>query len=401
MSAQVTGSELRTILSHLYDLSYLEDHPLAHVISRNVPKHKLLSHGECFRDTLIELIALLKPDTAIDASRPEHRAYVILSQRYVHRRPAFEVQEKLSIGDRQVRRELSRALDGLAVLLQVRLDLAEAIRTADSQASPNLGEPLIAEGNQLTPEPRTVQLLGVFDKVVNTLIHAGLLRSTLEHHVEPTELEVHTDPGILHLLLLNLLQSSAFTMEGNRQIVLRGQLREGKALVSIEDCARERRSLADAEDPTWYLARTLGVELTWAQDDLGSNSVRFVLPTHRHLHKVLIIDDEPVAIELYTSYLHGLNYQVVGLTWPQQALPMAVTMQPDVIILDVMMPAIDGWDLLQQLRHAVDLQNVPIVVCSVLDEYRLASALGAAMFLKKPIYREQMVAALEQVTNSL
>jgi CheY-like chemotaxis protein len=66
-----------------------------------------------------------------------------------------------------------------------------------------------------------------------------------------------------------------------------------------------------------------------------------------------------------------------------------------VIVLDVMMPGVDGWELLQRIRHAPELEAVPVVVCSVLKDADLAEALGAAAFVNKPVLRQSFITALE------
>ena len=70
---------------------------------------------------------------------------------------------------------------------------------------------------------------------------------------------------------------------------------------------------------------------------------------------------------------------------------------PEVIILDIMMRDVDGWQLLQRLRTDTRLPDVPIIVCSVLKEPKVALALGAQYYLKKPVSQQQMLAALQEV----
>ena len=67
---------------------------------------------------------------------------------------------------------------------------------------------------------------------------------------------------------------------------------------------------------------------------------------------------------------------------------------PDAIVLDVMMRDVDGWELLQTLRSRPELAQVPIIVCSVLNEPTLALALGATAYLRKPIAADVLLAAL-------
>ena len=64
--------------------------------------------------------------------------------------------------------------------------------------------------------------------------------------------------------------------------------------------------------------------------------------------------------------------------------------------MDVMLPHIDGWDLLGRLREHPQTHGIPIVVCSILAEEQLALDLGAAAFIRKPVSREGLLATLDR-----
>jgi CheY-like chemotaxis protein len=145
-----------------------------------------------------------------------------------------------------------------------------------------------------------------------------------------------------------------------------------------------------------WLAQCLHTDIAVEEEGPEGTRLGLALPVGTRLRKVLIVDDEQPAVELFQSYLNGLDYQVTGETVAERALERAVAVQPDAIVLDVMMPAVDGWELLQRLRHAPQLRDVPIIVCSVLDDADLAFALGAARFLKKPVLRQQLVTVLQE-----
>jgi len=145
-----------------------------------------------------------------------------------------------------------------------------------------------------------------------------------------------------------------------------------------------------------WLADLLQSELVITLDQ-SVLTAQLHLPTGTRLRRVLIVDDEPPAVELFRSYLTGLSFEVAAETNSEMALQSALEFQPEVIVLDVMMPAMDGWEVLQRLRHAAPLRDVPIIACSVLHDAELARALGATQFLHKPILRQQFIRALEAV----
>jgi CheY-like chemotaxis protein len=69
---------------------------------------------------------------------------------------------------------------------------------------------------------------------------------------------------------------------------------------------------------------------------------------------------------------------------------------PKIIVLDVMMPGINDWELLGQLREHPRLREIPIIVCTILPLEQLALLLGAAAFLRKPVSRELFLQALDR-----
>ncbi|MHB0874607.1 MAG: response regulator [Anaerolineae bacterium] len=112
---------------------------------------------------------------------------------------------------------------------------------------------------------------------------------------------------------------------------------------------------------------------------------------------VLVIDDNPRMLQLYGRYLAGGRYRVVVVETSSAAEEWLEENAADAVILDAMMHGVDGWELLQKLRSRPDLQSVPIVVCSVLHEPELASFLGADAYLRKPVLREDLLAALDKL----
>jgi signal transduction histidine kinase/DNA-binding response OmpR family regulator/HAMP domain-containing protein len=111
--------------------------------------------------------------------------------------------------------------------------------------------------------------------------------------------------------------------------------------------------------------------------------------------RVLVIDDDPVAREMIGVQLaHG--YQVFKLSDSRLAVEKAREQRPDVIILDIMMPHQDGWEVLKLLKADPETKNIPVVVCSILREQNMALTLQADEYLAKPVDQEELRRVVEQ-----
>jgi CheY-like chemotaxis protein len=116
---------------------------------------------------------------------------------------------------------------------------------------------------------------------------------------------------------------------------------------------------------------------------------------------ILIIDDNRGLIELFQRYLAGHRVVVVGAESGDAALTLLQQLTPQAIVLDVMMPHQDGWEVLQKLRAAPALATTPILVCSVLREHDLSLTLGASDTLVKPVSQPALLDALRRWLGTL
>lgn len=113
---------------------------------------------------------------------------------------------------------------------------------------------------------------------------------------------------------------------------------------------------------------------------------------------VLVIEDDPGAVRLLRTYLEAEGHQVVVATDGQAGISAARTHGPAAIILDVLLPGIDGWEVLRRLKADTDLRDIPVVVVTVVDERNVAMGLGAVDYFLKPVSPEALLARLGQYT---
>ncbi|MDP8964664.1 MAG: response regulator [Cyanobacteriota bacterium] len=115
------------------------------------------------------------------------------------------------------------------------------------------------------------------------------------------------------------------------------------------------------------------------------------------MSKVLIVEDNPSQMELMVTYLRESGHTVIRLTNPKEALDKALEHKPDVIVTDVVMPGMSGFELCRRIKQHPATAKVPIVICSSKDQEidRLwGMRQGAHAYLTKPFSREQLIRAV-------
>jgi CheY-like chemotaxis protein len=112
---------------------------------------------------------------------------------------------------------------------------------------------------------------------------------------------------------------------------------------------------------------------------------------------ILAIDDDPQVISLYERYLQPQGYQVVSLSDPSRAAERVRQLKPFAVTLDIMMPGYDGWHVLNDLKSNPETRDVPVIVCSIVEEQEKGFNLGAADYLVKPILEDEILNSLDRL----
>ncbi len=111
---------------------------------------------------------------------------------------------------------------------------------------------------------------------------------------------------------------------------------------------------------------------------------------------VLIVDDDPNAQQLLERALLRDGYQVSCASNGNEGLFLAEQLEPDVITLDIMMPLMDGWTMLERLRQNQKLADTPVILVTMVDERERGMAIGADHYLSKPIDRKELLALMQR-----
>lgn len=111
---------------------------------------------------------------------------------------------------------------------------------------------------------------------------------------------------------------------------------------------------------------------------------------------VLVVEDDQRAANLLTLYLRRGGYRAQVATDGDQALEQARDLQPDAITLDIILPSLDGWEVLRALKQDETTRDIPVIIASVADDRELGFALGATDYFVKPVEREALLARLDR-----
>ena len=114
--------------------------------------------------------------------------------------------------------------------------------------------------------------------------------------------------------------------------------------------------------------------------------------------EVLVIEDDPGAVRLLREVLEGVGWRVHAAADGETGIAAARARVPDAIVLDVLLPGMDGWDVLRTLKADADLRNVPVLMLTVVDEREVGLALGATDYLVKPVERAALLSRLSTFT---
>ena len=396
-------SYLRSALNHLYDPDLLGRNPLAFFLG---VADRPDASSELYR-IVTQAIESLKPPTGVSPHARAARIYEILLYRYVQQFSQQEVADQLGLSLRHLRREQGAAIEALASRLreQFRLSLEEKDqRKRDGEA----------------PLPETAT--AVVDHELAWLKETPLEGPTLLEQtlaavlglMQPlsTQYRVQVDialppalPGLaihsvaLRQILLNLLAVAIHQGAGGRVRISAKPMRWEAELQVSWSRPSGSAPLSQGDLNSLDMARRLA-ELSACRLALSEKAETFwavlTIPAFQQF-PVLVIDDNADMLELLQRYTAGTRYRLLGTQDPEQAFKLAERVSPQIIVLDVMMPRTDGWELLGRLRHHPLTNHVPVIVCTILAQEELALSLGASAFIQKPVTQQTFLSVLDRL----
>jgi CheY-like chemotaxis protein len=388
----------------LYDRVYLKDHPLTRALFGDGPVAIERVHR-----TLIDSLEWLRPLGDESPRHAEWRRYRHLQLRYVEGATPEQIARELLVSARQARRDHAEALDELARLLWERFV---------PSASPPMTSPVItrptpaSRSGDLESElsiivasdrPMPTQLGEVLQGVLDTARQlAEAHQVQVNVRLEPQLPSAEISRPILRQLLLNLLADAIVRHPGSTVEV------HASRSTDVVDIAVQALAAGDTAtslvtqqclDLVRRLARSQNVVVQSGAAASGLDDVLSVilrLPASS-VRSLLLVDDNPDVGLLFRRFLSDSSFRLVQARSAEKALRLAREIQPDVVVLDLLLPSTDGWEVLQALRADPATVDLPIIISSVLPDHAIAQSLGVTDFLPKPVTQAALQKTLSQL----
>ncbi len=379
--------QVRAALAHLYDLDYLKQHPLVLRDNRRSSKGPSLS-GQQLRQALASAIEQLNPGPDLGLGAPQARPYNLLALHYVQCMTVTAAANRLAISRRQAQRDLREGVEGVAALLVADDGSATAQDARDAQLST-----FEAEMARLQPRSEPVSLSVLLERALGALRSQAAQRDVRLRAVPPADpVIISTNPVVAEQIILNALSAA---IQEACPGELRVELSCAKGQAAIILCYLPEPGTRGTQGLNMVVAQ-LADRLHWAveaRERAGGERMVSLRPRAGG-PTVLVVDDNEGLVELLQRYLTGQVGQVVAASDGQKGLQVLQETVPDAIVLDVMLPGTHGWEVLQRVRNNPRTAQVPVIVCSVINNPDLAYSLGASLFLPKPVSRKDLLKAL-------
>jgi len=273
-----------------------------------------------------------------------------------------------------------------------------------------------------------VNIADLISSVMSTAV--GLVKDKpvkLKRDIEDDLPLVRSDPMRIRQVVLNLISNaSKFTDEG--EILVSAKMQKGEngqrevyiavtdtgPGISTEDQEKLFQAFSQVDASLTRKVGGTGLGLAISQNlvkmhggkigvvsTVGKGSTfYFTLPAYsisKDSKVILVIDDEPQVVTLYERYLQEQGYQVIGHFDPASAKERAKQVKPFAITLDIIMPGIDGWQVLNELKSDEETKGIPVIICSNIDDGEKGFKLGAADYIVKPILIDDLTSSLKRL----
>src|ERR687897_857049 len=261
------------------------------------------------------------------------------------------------------------------------------------------------EAGRMELELSVFPVKGVIEHTIALVRERAALHGiTLTLEIDPALDLIESDELRFKQVMLNLLSNAVkFTPDGGHIEVKAGRTKRGMTVTVTEEgiglgltlCRR----IVALMGGVMTLKTEVGVGSTFGftvpirgdEGPLESNNRDNADPV------VVVIDDDRRSLDLMSAYLDGRGVHVVRARDGNEGLDAIRRLQPVAALLDIRLPGIDGWEVLEALQADPETEEVPVIIVSILDEKSRGLAAGAAEYLVKPVGRDDLLDALRRL----
>jgi DNA-binding response OmpR family regulator len=119
--------------------------------------------------------------------------------------------------------------------------------------------------------------------------------------------------------------------------------------------------------------------------------------------KILIVDDDREMVELIELFLSNAGFATLSAFSGEEALEKTFREKPDLILLDIMMPKIDGWEVLRRIKNDPEAQNIPVAFITArtqnIDKMIGLSVMKAAGYITKPFSKQELLVEVKRILD--
>jgi CheY-like chemotaxis protein len=402
LNAEVFAKWVHDALNRLYDSPYLLTHPLAKLLANT--ESGTLQSTQNLRRLLLKTIREMRPQPGTPAQSSDWRAYRILELRYIEGLSPAEVMDQLSLGRSQYFRDQARIVEALAADLWNQWQQSEsgAGKAENGTDTPRDAlahsevERLYAEATWKAID--VGELINDLRTILDSLAKAK--GASIRYRFSHTPMNLYVDRVMLRQSLLNVI-TYALDMIRQGEVNISSFMEPGEIGINIIAQSTAYATLPSTPELRQGVGLHISEEFIVA---MGGNlkvevksgnqwAARLAWPAIS-APVLLVVDDNEGFATLCRRYLAAHNWQVLSATSGAEAWQVISEVRPTIILLDVMMPKQDGWELLIALKENNLAEDIPIIICSILNEPQLALTLGATAYLKKPLSQQALVQAL-------
>jgi CheY-like chemotaxis protein/AraC-like DNA-binding protein len=388
---------LREALNHLHDPDYAPPAVLCAMIGCDAGG----SPGP-LQANILRLIDELRPSSEVSQYPRARQDYDLLHDRFVLRLTQEETAERLHMSVRSVRRAQRIATHTLAQLLW---EHGLARQAAQEAADPLSDEEPLDRRAQVRQELSALltQSPGAIADVGQAVSRAVDLERVLGAQYEvslrvldpPADLMAEVHPAFLRQVLIMAL-GDLIRYAAPGEIALRVVAVERDVVFELAADRVPEETPPNVE----LIEEMLSSQRGRVEVEAGSERLllRIRVPRAGRI-TVLVVDDNQDQVHFYRRATAGTRYHIVHVPYGQRSAEQILALDPDAIVLDILLPDVDGWELLADLQAHPAGASVPVLICSIIREEDLAKALGADLYLAKPVHHREFIEGLARVLD--